>query len=137
MLYEFYLRHFKHRELLEEKARVEAEAEAMRLQKEASKRRSFADSVEQFRYRESPLFQVFYITVVGWTVSVMVTAAVGIVRSHRQGWRTSSIMEPVVKPFLKSVFISPFFSFAAGLAFVNFNDRPATGTDSEKNSEMK
>lgn len=132
MLYELYLRHFKHRELLEEKARLEREAEGQRLQKEASKRRSFADSVEQFRYRESPVFQVLYITVIGWTVSLMTTAAIGIVRSHRQGWRTSSIMEPVVKPFLKAAFISPIISFAAGLAFVNFNDRSAVGTATEK-----
>lgn len=133
MLYEFYLRHFKHRELLEEKARRESEAEALRLQKEASKRRSFADSVEQFRYHESPFFQVLYITVVGWSVSIMVTAAVGIVRSHRQGWRASNIMEPVVKPFLKTVFISPFFALAAGLAFVKFNDRPAlVGSEKEQ-----
>ena len=35
----------------------------------------------------------------------------------------SLIMEPVVKPFLKTALIAPILSFSAGVAFVNYNDK--------------
>lgn len=117
MLYEFYLRHFKHREVLEEKARLDKEAEAL------AKQRSFALAIEQFRYRESPAFQVVFITLFGWTVSLMSMASVSLVRSNNKGWKMSLIAEPVVKPFLKTALIVPIVSFSAAIAFVSYNDK--------------
>lgn len=123
MLYEFYLKHFKHRELLEEKARLESEAETLRRQQDASERRSIAEAIEQFRYRESPLFQVVFITLFGWTTSLMGMASIGMIRANRKGWQMSLIMEPVVKPFLKTAIIAPLLSFTASVAFVNYNHK--------------
>src|SRR5699024_4123798 len=99
--------YFKHKEYFEKKRELEEAADL---------------NTELITFRqESAPFQLVYITTCGWSSAILLSTVFNYFRLRRQGWRGTSMLEPMTRPFIIATFSSALISFCAGLAYVYYN----------------
>lgn len=114
-MYSLYLKYVKHKDVFEERRKAEGEGHPDELDSWNAWYTNF--------HRESPQFQVVFITIFGFSSTVFLSMFGNYVRFRRQGWLgNSTILEPMARPFLKSIISGITISLAAGIAFAKYSN---------------